>query len=386
MGVSKSLKDYTAKDKRQIIGLLTEIMVRSTFDNHFYKWKGEILRQTSGGAIGLRATGTCSKIVMDKWMELFSELLVNNGIEVYLLKKYVDDVLLVCSNVILGSYWSSDDKKIIFCPELQKQHISLGKSRTEVSLEIFIQMADNFFSFLKFTGEASVDKPIACLDSQLWVGEPSADGKWYNSPFSPGLEPANSVNGVGFTVLYKFYKKPMATKQGILFRSAMPEQIKICTAVEEIKRRWKNTSEYVSSRTYFEITTDYMDELGGSGYNGNFRWNVLNSAIVGYERVLDLARKNLTFRNREGYTTKMSRRVKKLCGKSDWFKNPKKSPDDVTHNISTKTNQTKKKHISKPKRTQPNNLDGFQQQGGEHPGGGGRGMTILENDKNKPFF
>ena len=141
----KSFKDYTAEDKRQIIGLLTEIMVRSTFDNHFYKWKGEILRQTSGGAIGLRATGTCSKIVMDKWMELFSELLVNNVIEVYLLKKYVDDVLLVCSNVILGSYWSSDDKEIIFYPELQKQHISLGKSRTEVSLEIFIHMADNFF-------------------------------------------------------------------------------------------------------------------------------------------------------------------------------------------------------------------------------------------------
>ena len=64
-----------------------------------------------------------------------------------------------------------------------------------------------------------------------------------------------------------------------------------------------------------------MDELGGSGYNGHFRWNVLNSAIVGFERVLDLAIKNLTFRNRAGYKIKMLRRVKKSCRKSDWFKN-----------------------------------------------------------------
>ena len=112
----------------------------------------------------------------------------------------------------------------------------------------------------------------------------------------------------------------MATKRGIVFRSAMPEQIKICTVVEKIKQRWNNTSEYVSPQTYINITTEYMNELGGSGYNGNFRQNVLNSTIVGYERVLDLARENLTFRNRAGYKAKMVKRVKTLCSKSDWLK------------------------------------------------------------------
>ena len=151
-----------------------------------------------------------------------------------------------------------------YVQNLKKKLISLGKSQTEVSLEIFIQIADNIFSFLKFTGEATVDKPIACLDSQLLVEKLSTDGKWYDSPLSPGLHPADSVDSVGFTVLYKFYKKPMATKRGIVFRSAMPEQIKICTVVEKIKQRWNNTSEYVSPQTYINITTEYMNELGGS--------------------------------------------------------------------------------------------------------------------------
>ena len=45
------------------------------------------------------------------------------------------------------------------------------------------------------------------------------------------------------TLLYKFYRKEMASPFQILSRSAVTETIKVSTAVNEILRRWKTTSE-----------------------------------------------------------------------------------------------------------------------------------------------
>ena len=48
--------------------------------------------------MGVEASGSMAKICMDQWIEEYRELLDRMGIEVKLLKKYVDDVL-----VVLGS-------------------------------------------------------------------------------------------------------------------------------------------------------------------------------------------------------------------------------------------------------------------------------------------
>ena len=47
-------------------------------------------------------------------------------------------------------------------------------------------------------------------------------------------------------IMYVFYRKPMATPFGILSRSAMNQNTKVSTASSELKRRWKNTTSYVS--------------------------------------------------------------------------------------------------------------------------------------------
>ena len=57
-----------------------------------------------------------------------------------------------------------------------------------------------------------------------------------------------------------------------------------------------------------------MDELTGMGYSKKWRENVLTSAIEGYMKIAH--KEN---RNRSGSATLMSRRHKRLCGKSTWF-------------------------------------------------------------------
>ena len=108
--------------KKQVLGLLVEILSKATFNNHFYKWKGKIFHQRKGGAIGLRLTGVCAKVVMDKWMDEFVKVLESNGIHVFLIRKYVDDILLICTNVNYVKYW--DDKNIQHFPKLQRSSIS----------------------------------------------------------------------------------------------------------------------------------------------------------------------------------------------------------------------------------------------------------------------
>ena len=59
-------------------------------------------------------------------------------------------------------------------------------SRDELTLDILKQIADSLIPFLKFTGECSKEgTPIACLDTQLWMGFPNGD-EWYSGAESPG--------------------------------------------------------------------------------------------------------------------------------------------------------------------------------------------------------
>ena len=81
-------------------------MVKTTFRTHHYKWRGEVRRQTKGGAIGLRATGSLARNTMDTWIQEFRDLLESQGVEIILLEKYVDDVVIVCKNIGLGRRFS----------------------------------------------------------------------------------------------------------------------------------------------------------------------------------------------------------------------------------------------------------------------------------------
>ena len=207
----KSPRHYNSEEVGRVMSLLVECLVKITFSTHLYLWRGEVKKQRVGGPIGLRATGSCARIVMDKWLNRFRNKLHQQGVEVYLVTKYVDDVLVIAKNVQLGCYW--DGNNITWSQEVMNKHLCSNMNRTHLTLDIFKQIANSEGDFLSFTGEASIDgNPIPCLDSQVWVGSPSADGPWYETGDSdsdsaggaPGLQTGDKVQ---YTVLYSFYKK-----------------------------------------------------------------------------------------------------------------------------------------------------------------------------------
>ena len=72
--------------------------------------EGDIYLQIEGCPTGLRPSGQISRLVMDKWTELFLERMTQAEIEVHLLKKYVDDVNVCMAMVEEGWSWKKQEK------------------------------------------------------------------------------------------------------------------------------------------------------------------------------------------------------------------------------------------------------------------------------------
>ena len=92
----------TQEEKNLITNKVVETLTETTFGHHYYLWNGQVYRQKKGGAIGLRATGSLSRVAMDHWIHTFRSKLETLGIEVLLLRKYVDDVVIICKNLNKG--------------------------------------------------------------------------------------------------------------------------------------------------------------------------------------------------------------------------------------------------------------------------------------------
>ena len=80
----------------------------------------------------------------------------------------------------------------------------------------------------------------------------------------------------------------------------MCENTKVATAAAELKRRWKNSSQYIRKSKFEQITREYMEMLDASGYSMEWRERVLLGAIKGYARVLSTCSQEDLPRNRPG--------------------------------------------------------------------------------------
>ena len=90
----------------------------------------------------------------------------------YLLRKYVDDILSITNLLELGSRWKTD--RIVREDKDVQEDLEQGRSKEAVTMEVLRSIADTVIPWLEFTAEFSEgrDRPVPCLDSQLWVGEP----------------------------------------------------------------------------------------------------------------------------------------------------------------------------------------------------------------------
>ena len=160
-------------------------------------------------------------------------------------------------------------------------------------------------------------------DTHMWVGVESKNSRISEAFLEDKTLIQMKVRILRSVVLYKFYQKPMANQVSNRNSSAIPEQQKVSTTAQEILRRIKNTSRDLPPEVVEEVLMTYMEELETGGYNEGWRSKVLESAVVGYERILRSEITGQGYVNRPETHTKLKRRWNKLVGKHSWFKTDK---------------------------------------------------------------
>ena len=121
-------------------------------------------------------------------------------------------------------------------------------------------------------------------------------------------------------VIYKFYSKPMANPFVILSKSAMSDKIKRNTLVQEAIRRLRNTSRTLPWDLKAKILSEFSNKMMISGYSEQFRLEVIQSAVRGYEKQLEKHDKGITPLHRPREFQAEERWKKKHLTKTAWYR------------------------------------------------------------------
>ena len=140
------------------------------------------------------------------------------------------------------------------------------------------------------------------LDTQLWIGIEARESTTpsYMEPNAPKITQQDTLKKV---ILYKFFKKPMASRTNNLFRGGIALGSKIATGTQEIIRQLKNTSREIEHEQITTILMDYMQKLREGGYPQNIRGEILLVGIKRYSKMWTLQCENQGFINRPGKAT-----------------------------------------------------------------------------------
>ena len=165
--------------------------------------------------MGLRLTSLVARIVMDEWASLFLTRIVDSGVKVHAMMKYVDDINLILAMIKIGSRWRGE--KLVHSQEWEEEDRATGKTGVEITMDTMRMAADSVFSWLKFT----VDTPeehdemmVPVLDIQVWVKHPKQEEE----------------QGLGSdTLAWTIFEKPCSTKRVLRAGSALEWRSKIVT-------------------------------------------------------------------------------------------------------------------------------------------------------------
>ena len=120
-------KELSKQEYKMVVARVVEIATRTLFENHMFKFAGQVYKQNSGGSIGDRWTGSASEMVMQDWANKYKNILVDSGLRVHLLAGYVDDGRQGTSVLPLGMKYNNDKK--MFTHGEEQEQIDKNKQR-----------------------------------------------------------------------------------------------------------------------------------------------------------------------------------------------------------------------------------------------------------------
>ena len=277
--------------------------------NHTYLYNQQTRRQLDGGSIGNVLTGEVADVVMSWWKGEFITLAkqaTSHLLEHFLLDTgiYVDDDFLLFELLPPGTRWCSESNKMEVIQELIE--MDLEEKEDVRAMREISKMADSLCPVLKTTFDCpglQESGKMPLLNLQVWVARVEKEGgrqEW--------------------ETLWEYYRKPCATRTLMLARSAMSDRTKRAALTQEAIQILKNCSRSLPWATMAFHLSDFCLRMKISGYGETFRETIIQSALIAYEKQVEMDRigERPLYRPREWQREERARM--KESKKSGWFR------------------------------------------------------------------
>ena len=191
-----------------------------------------------------------------------------------------------------GFAWAEEDKH---------------KSPTDRTKEVIKESLGNLVECLSFTVETHEE---------------------FSSGWLPTLDMSLKVDENN-KVQYQFFEKPTASNKCLQSDTALAQNCLVQSLVQDVIRRMLNCSPHVSPETRRKVIDDFAQKMVNSGHSiEESRRNIL-SGLKGWRTKVNRAEKQGRPLHRSAKESAAGRRIKKLTGKANWFKERKVDEDDL---------------------------------------------------------
>ena len=214
-------------------------------------------------------------------------------------KRYMDDTNIILEGIKPNVGWDEESKKLTTIETTVDDQEAIDV-RTAREIR---RMANSMTTSIQWEEAVPSNSPngkLPILDLQCW--------------------PSNTSE-TGTTIFYEFYRKPMANRQVMLYRSAMPEQVKRTTLSQEVIRILRNCHPKLPWEEKVAHLNAFTERLRDSGYPERMRAQIVWSGLNGYNRMKEVENNGGRPVNRlKGYE-KSKRRKEKYKKTETWYKN-----------------------------------------------------------------
>ena len=283
----------TQQEEQLLLAIVISNAVKTVMTSHVYTNSDVMRLQQIGMAIGSTATAEVAKLLMLEHDQILWSNCSNAGLTKVASGRYVDDENPVLKTTPYGARLI--DGKITVVPEHIQSDMNIPHDKRTFSL--VQQIANNIWPNIQFTVDVPSDNPSGLI---------------------PMLDMEVGINQLGL-VTRKFYSKPMNTPFTIMSRSAHSWQIKRSTLTQEGVRRLLNTSINAPNSVKSQILSEWDLKMNRSGYDQNFRANVILSAIKIYNHKLITANSGGRPVYRPSGWQEQERDIEKLAKKHTWY-------------------------------------------------------------------
>ena len=266
-----------------------------------------------GGPIGLGLTGDVAQVLMCWWDMKLKERLNQEGMDVLMYKRLVDDV-----NMVVRKRGVNDDRQ-------------MDKENMEYVQSIANEIHHSIQVTIDYPSKNERGK-IPILDLNVWMSTN------YNE-----VDHRTTVN-----IMHEYYYKEVATKAVINSRAAVPEKMKRTVLTQEIIRILRNCSKLLPWEEVCKHVEEFSMRMQYSGYNETYRAQVVKSALHAYDTMLDKDQRGEEPLYRPREWRKVERAMERRAKKSEWFKGTKKKKNETVIFVpTTPGGELRKRYLEK---------------------------------------